>query len=83
MTTLRRKLRQIWAVLKWDDAIVYQKKSLDAFVLGLMPPVYGIQGSPMTCKICGAEWDINGPVTYPDGHHQFCAGYKINKFIAG
>jgi hypothetical protein len=81
MKTLRRKLRQIWAVLKWDDAIVYREKGLNNFVLGLMPSVYGLNSLPMTCQVCGARWNAVGPMDNSQGHHGFCPGHRITEFV--
>lgn len=71
-----RKLRQLWAVLKWDDAIVYRKRPLDAFLLSLTPPVTGFNGGVCTCRDCGAQWNEDGtPVG--NGHTAACSGGRI------
>ncbi len=77
---LTRKLKQIWAVLRWDDAIVYRKRPLDAFLLSLSPSVTGYNGGAVSCQECGAMWSEDGtPVA--SGHWGWCSASRIQRQV--
>ena len=59
MRRLVKKLRKIWAVLKWDDAVVWRQSALSIRVSFGLPVVTGTQLG-MTCAHCYARWTGDG-----------------------
>lgn len=78
---VRRVLRQLWCVLKWDDAVVYRQRSVEIFIRQFHPGVYGTSASNMSCRFCFAEWGLDGnPVG--GGHASWCHATIIEKELA-
>lgn len=80
MKKLPRKIRQIWAVLTWDDAEVFRKGQLASFVVQFSPTISGT-GAGMSCSECQRRWDGNG-LPLEDGHTSWCRSTRIREFLS-
>jgi hypothetical protein len=70
------KLEKLWAVLKWNDAVVFRRRSLGQFLATLYPTICGAGRGPLSCTDCQGQWDSDGkPIT---GHTENCRASRID-----